>query len=121
MTNNIFEFTDATKTWIRKGDLVIPVDEQNTDYVKLSGTRNFDLSAIPVADIVATSLRISKLTLVDRLVSANLFDAAMTAIKSNDLTYERWQASISVDTSNADVRALLLSIGGDLELLLAAE
>lgn len=72
-----------------------------------------------VFDPAAIQPRIPKLLLIDRLQAAGQFEAARTALAADPLTYERWQASQSVDPQNAQVRGLIEAIGGDVETLLA--
>ena len=82
--------------------------------------RSKDEGFVPdIYDPAAAPRRIPKLTLIDRLQAAGLFDVALAAIKADPLTYERWQASSSVDPENPEVRALLVVIGGDVDGLLA--
>ena len=72
-------------------------------------------------DPAAVPRHIPKLVLIDRLHAAGLFDAALAALTADPLTYERWQASTSVDPADAEMRALLAAIGGDVDALLGTD
>ena len=79
-----------------------------------------DESFVPeVYDPASVKPRLAKLVLIERLATAGLFEAALTAIKSDPLQYERWQASQTIDPQNPEVRGLLAAIGGDVDELLA--
>lgn len=63
---------------------------------------------------------ISKLTIIDRLIATNKFDAAMAALDaSNRQTRERWTAASLIDTQDVEVVALLTSIGADINVIMA--
>ena len=63
---------------------------------------------------------ISKLTIIDRLIATNKFDAAMAALDaSNRQTRERWTAATLIDKEDNDVVALLTAIGADVNVIMA--
>jgi len=72
-------------------------------------------------DPAAQERRLSKIVLIDRLEAAGLFEAALSALKSNPLLYERWQASKGVDVNNDQVIGLITAIGGDAKTLLSLD
>lgn len=65
---------------------------------------------------------ISKLTMVNRLIEASLFTAAMAALgEPGDPSYERWSAASVVHSDNVEIRTLLTAIEADLDVILAPE
>lgn len=65
---------------------------------------------------------VRKLLIIDRLVSAGLFEAAIAVLGGpGDLAYERWQAATAISSQDAEVRALLSAIGADPDVILAPE
>ena len=65
--------------------------------------------------------RLPKILVIDRLQAAGLFATALATLKADDLSYERWSASNSVDPTNPEVIALLDAIGADKAVILAPE
>ena len=63
---------------------------------------------------------ISKLTIIDRLIVASKFDAAMAALDASDRqTRERWTAATLIDKQDVEVVALLTAIGADINVIMA--
>lgn len=62
--------------------------------------------------------RLPKLLIIDRLVTASLFDVALSALKASPVLYERWSASQTVDPADVDVNTLLDAIGADKSVVL---
>jgi hypothetical protein len=72
-------------------------------------------------DVSVVVYEISKLTVIDRLAAASKFDAALAALKTNDLLYEQWSAAQFIRSDNADARALFTAVGVDPDVILAPE
>lgn len=65
---------------------------------------------------------VRKLLILDRLVAAGRFEAAMAALGGpGQLAYERWQAAADIAADDPQVRGLLAAIGTDADEILAAE
>ena len=63
---------------------------------------------------------ISKLTIIDRLIVASKFDAAMAALDASDRqTRERWTAATLIDKQDVEVVVLLTAIGADINVIMA--
>lgn len=78
--------------------------------------------ADPESEPEASPHELRKLLLLDRIIAAGLFTAAMTALGGpGDLAYERWSAAQVIASDDPQVRGLLAAIGGDPDELLAPE
>lgn len=111
----------SIKARISANNAVIPDEPENVFRKEIA---KWEAEGNTIVDYQAPDIppaRISKLTLVDRLNEAGLFVVALAALQADPLTYERWQASNTVDPSNAEVLALIAGIGGDASVLLASE
>lgn len=65
---------------------------------------------------------VRKLLIIDRLVAAGRFGAAMAALGGpGSLLYERWAAAVAIGSDDAQVITLLTAIGADPAVILAAE
>lgn len=65
---------------------------------------------------------VQKLLIIDRLVAAGRFGAAMAALGGpGSLLYERWAAAQAIGSDDAQVITLLTAIGADPAAILAAE
>lgn len=62
---------------------------------------------------------ISKLAIVDRLITAGLLEQALAALSSDTTAKARWDAAVEINKADADVRALLTAIGADPNEILA--
>ncbi len=79
---------------------------------------------LEIADHVALPTppaRLPKLLVIDRLQGAGKFAAALAALTSDALMYERWSASNTVNIEDTDVLGLLAAIGADASAILAPE
>lgn len=76
----------------------------------------------PPPEPPAARWEVRKLLVLDRLVVAGHFDAAMVALGGpGQIAYERWSAAQTLASDDAQVIALLEAIGADPEAILAAE
>lgn len=65
---------------------------------------------------------VRKLLILDRLIAAEKFDAAMGQLGGpGDIQYERWQAAADIASDDIQVRMLLAAIGADPDIILAPE
>jgi hypothetical protein len=100
--------------------LVVERDELTAQVSTLTTERDgLAAQLAATAGVTGPPPGIAKLTLIDRLAAAGLFPAALAALQSDPLQYERWQALTEIDPQNEEIRSLLTAIGGDLDALLA--
>ena len=64
---------------------------------------------------------IRKITIIERLEEAGKLEAAITALRRNNVLYEKWNAVASISSDDPRTTALLISIGADLDVILAPE
>jgi len=69
-----------------------------------------------------TRWEVRKLLIIDRLIADGRFAAAMAALGGpGAVAYERWQAALTIDSDDVQVRGLLTAIGADPDAILAPE
>lgn len=64
---------------------------------------------------------VSKYLVITRLESANKFSQALSALKSDDLLYEKWSAVTEIRNTDQPARDLFTAIGLDPDVILAKE
>lgn len=64
---------------------------------------------------------VSKYTIITRLEASGKFEAALAALKSDDLLYEKWSAIPAIHSDDQPARDLFTAIGCDPDEILAKE
>ncbi len=64
---------------------------------------------------------VEKLTVINRLTSANKFSEALAILKSNDENYEKWSAARAIKSTDSVARGLIQAVGLDPDIILAKE
>jgi len=77
-----------------------------------------EIAADVEAARVASIGEVRKLHIVDRLAALGKFDAAMSALNSDALKKERWNAATMIAVDDADFLALLSAVGVSLSQIL---
>lgn len=62
---------------------------------------------------------IAKLTVINRLEQAGKFNDALSALKADDLLYEKWSAVSVIRSDDAHARGLFSALGLDPDVILA--
>lgn len=78
-------------------------------------------TAAEVAALLNPPHRVSKATVIARLIAVGKLDAAEAALAQDRSAYWRFQAAQELASDNAEARALLTAIGADPEAILAPE
>ena len=67
------------------------------------------------------TIYVRKLLILQRLAAVGKAEAALAALKADDLQYEMWSAATEIDAADEQVRAMLTAIGADPDEILKPE
>jgi hypothetical protein len=114
--NVIYQKSDGTIKDFIEGE----VNGLNSELAiaEITGSYSGNETNISELNIENIPTEISKLTIVDRLISAGKLSDAMTALESDTTAKARWEAAVSININDPDVITLLNSISVDPETIL---